>query len=253
MKKLLILSLILSSTVLFSQTKIRITNGEWEPYFSEQSHEYGLGSHIVTEAFKLEGIEVEYGFFPWARSLESTRSGDWDAAALWWPAEGYNKDFLISEPVIASSFVFFHLKSSNFDWNTIKDLKNIDIGFTRGYDYGIDFMTALESGDISVDEASTDEANFKKLLAKRLDVFPNDPVVGFAQLRNLFTPEEVKLFTYHEKPLDISNLHLLISKKGTNSDYFLEKFNSGLKKLKDSGRLDKMYKDLDDGLYDTKK
>lgn len=207
MKKLLIVSFILCSAVLFSQTKIRVTNGEWEPYFSEKSHEYGLGSHIVTEAFKLEGIDVEYGFFPWARSLESTRSGNWDAAALWWYTEGYNKDFLISVPVLESSSVFFHLKSSNFDWNTIIDLKNKDIGFTRGYDYGVDFMTALESGYISVDEVSTDEANFKKLLAKRLDVFPNDPIVGFAQLRNLFTPEEVKLFTYHKKPLDISNLH----------------------------------------------
>lgn len=47
----------------YAATTIRITNGEWEPFLSEYSYEYGLYSHIVSEAFKLEDIEVEWGFF----------------------------------------------------------------------------------------------------------------------------------------------------------------------------------------------
>lgn len=31
---------------------IHITNGEWEPYLSEYSYEYGIASHIVTEAVR---------------------------------------------------------------------------------------------------------------------------------------------------------------------------------------------------------
>lgn len=250
MKKLFLFSLILCSVLIFSQTKIRITNGEWEPYLSEHSHEYGLGSHIVTEAFKLEGIEIEWGFFPWVRSFETAKWGEWDATALWWPSPDYEGDFLTSDQVIPTSTVFFHMKDYDFDWNTVEDLAGKDIGFTRGYDYGPDFMEALKNGQISVKEASTDENNFKKLLAKRIDIFPNDPVVGSAQIRHTFTPEEVNLFTYHEKPLVETYLHLLISKKSPNAEYFLEKFNSGLKKLKDSGRLDEMYKDLAAGKYD---
>ena len=39
------------STDVFASNTIRITNGEWEPYLSEYSYEYGLASHIVSEAF----------------------------------------------------------------------------------------------------------------------------------------------------------------------------------------------------------
>ena len=81
MKKLFLVlaGLSLVSGVIFCQSKIRITNGEWEPFLSENSSEYGFGSHIVTEAFKLEGIEIEYGFFPWTHGFETAKSGDLEA------------------------------------------------------------------------------------------------------------------------------------------------------------------------------
>jgi len=95
--------------------------------------------------------------------------------------------------------------------------------------------------------------NFKKLLYGRIDIFPNDPVVGYAQLRNNFTPDQVKLFTHHPKRLEKNTLHLIISKKSKHGDYFLKKFNCGLTKLKESGRLKQMYKDLELGVYDKQK
>ncbi len=77
----------LFSTALYAETTIRITNGEWEPYLSEHCYKYGLASHIVSEAFRLEGINVEWGFFPWKRSYEWAKDGSWDASAVWWPTK----------------------------------------------------------------------------------------------------------------------------------------------------------------------
>lgn len=176
MKRLIfnILLLLFNTSVLLSQSRIRITNGEWEPYLSEFSYEYGLASHIVCEAFKLEGIEIEWGFFPWKRSYEVVRIGEWDASAVWWPSEDARKDFLISDPVIDTSFVFFHLKGNEFTWEEIVDLKDMRIGITRGYYYGIAFMEAVKNKVLLVYEDRTDEKNFQKLLLNRIDVFPND-------------------------------------------------------------------------------
>ncbi len=126
--------LLFSTKSLFAETVIRITNGEWEPYLSEYSYEYGLASHIVSEAFHLEGIDVSWGFFPWKRSYELARQGQWDASAVWWPTEEAKKDFWISEPVVNTSFVFFYLKRQDFKWQAIEDLKGLKIGTTRGYD-----------------------------------------------------------------------------------------------------------------------
>ncbi|MCP4136281.1 MAG: ABC transporter substrate-binding protein [bacterium] len=242
------------SVVEGSENLIRITNGEWEPFLSEYCDEYGLASHIVSEAFKLEKIDIKWGFFPWKRSYEVAKMGaKWDASAVWWPTPEARNDFLISEPVVGTSFVFFHLKSSKFQWKSMKDLKGLTIGFTRGYDYGKEFMAALKKKQIKVETVSSDEQSIRMLLAGRIDLFPNDPIVGYSQIRNSLSPEKANLITNHPKKFGVNTLNLFISKKCKNGEFFLNKFNSGLKKLKSSGKIKLMYKDLDAGKYDKKK
>ncbi len=46
---------------------IRLANGEWHSFLSKGAPHHGFASHIVTDAFALVGVEVEYGFFPWSR------------------------------------------------------------------------------------------------------------------------------------------------------------------------------------------
>jgi len=87
------------SAVLFAETTIRITNGEWEPFMSQYSFHYGINSHIVSESFKLDGINVVWGFYPWKRAYELAKMGTWDASATWWPSDKTRRSFLISNPV----------------------------------------------------------------------------------------------------------------------------------------------------------
>ena len=235
----------------FAQTTIRITNGEWEPYLSEYSYKHGLASHIVSEAFNTEGITVTWGFFPWIRAYKEAQDGEeWDASAVWWPTDETKESFFVSEPVVKTSFVFFHLKSRQFSWESVDDLKGLTIGTTRGYDYGKEFMDAVKEGKIVVDEVATDEQNFKKLLAGRIDIFPNDQIVGYTQIRNNFSSEEVQLFTHYPKEFEQNTLNLIISKNCQNGRLLLGKFNSGLRLLMENGKIDHMYQDLDAGKYD---
>jgi len=106
---------------------------------------------------------------------------------------------------------------------------------------------------IRVDLIPTDEANYKKLVLNRIHIFPNDPVVGYAQIRNSLPPDQAKLIIHHPKKFEKSTLHLIISKKCKDAQFLLEKFNSGYTKLKESGKLDQMWKDLDAGKYDKQK
>jgi polar amino acid transport system substrate-binding protein len=232
---------------------LRITNGEWEPFLSNYSYQYGLDSHIVTEAFKLEGVTVEWGFFPWQRASENVKDGkNWDASCCWWPDDETKKEFLVSDPITKTSFVFFHLKRYNFHWNSITDLQGIKIGGTSKYYYGKEFMDAIAAKALDVEFTSKDEFNYKKLLAGRIQIFPNDPSVGNAQIRNQLSPAEAELLTYSPKEFGISTLHLIMSINNKRSEYFLDKFNKGLKKLKESGRYQQMLKDLENGKYDKK-
>ena len=244
---------LLFSSVLFAETTIRITNGEWEPFMSQYSFHYGINSHIVSESFKLDGINVVWGFYPWKRAYELAKKGTWDASATWWPSDETRRSFLISDPVSNTSFVFFHLKSKKFDWHSFDDLKGLHIGGTIEYDYGKDFMAAKAAKKIYVGLVPKDEQNYKKLLAGRIDIFPNDPIVGYSQIRNSLPPEKADLITHHPKEFEKTTLHLIISKKCKNGQFFIDKFNSGFRKLKESGRFDQMQKDLDAGKYDKQK
>ena len=94
----------------FAQETIRITNGEWPPYLSEKLKHNGLASRIVREAFELEGIQVVYDFFPWNRSLMLAQTGEWDGTAVWLRSPEREQEFYISDPVVQSTYVFFHLK-----------------------------------------------------------------------------------------------------------------------------------------------
>lgn len=247
---LLVGLMLCGAAVVFAEPTIRITNGEGEPYLSEYAYQYGLASHIVSEAFKLEGIQVTWGFFPWKRAFEIAKEGkDWDASVVWRSTEETKAAFLLSEPVVKTSYVFFHLKSYPFDWKSVNDLVGRKIGVTRGYQYGKEFMAALDEGKIVVEFVTTDEQNYKKLLSGRIAIFPNDPIVGYTQIRNTFSPEEARQFTHHPKEFEQSTLHLLISKNCQHGPLWLEKFDVGLKKLQDSGRLEQMYKDLEAGKY----
>ena len=52
---------------------VRLSSGEWPPYTSENLPHFGLASRIVTEAFALKGITVEYGTFRGRALLNSPR------------------------------------------------------------------------------------------------------------------------------------------------------------------------------------
>jgi len=132
---LMILCLTVTFTVSSSFAKernapqtIRLAIGEWAPYHSSNLKHYGLGSRIITEAFALEGVQVQYDFFPWARSLFYVESGDWEGSGIWYYSPKRAQYSLYSDTVLEFSYVFFHLKSYSFDWTIIEDLQEIPIG-----------------------------------------------------------------------------------------------------------------------------
>jgi len=138
-----------------AEQTVRLTNGEWQPYMSEHVPHLGMGSHIVTEAFALVDVQVEYGFVPWKRAFDVAKKGTWDGTVGWSYNDERGQSFFFTDPVFPSIFGFFHLKDSTFDWNAMEDLKDTKIGATMEYSYGDDFDTAFTHHPNLVD--STDQ------------------------------------------------------------------------------------------------
>ena len=88
-----------------------------------------------------------------------------------------------------------------------------------------------------------------KLLKGRIDVFPGNIMVTYAQIRDTFPEEQAAQFTHHDKPISDIPSHLLLSKKVPTSEKMRARFNEGLKLLKESGKYDQIIADALAGKY----
>ncbi|MCP3949009.1 transporter substrate-binding domain-containing protein [Herbaspirillum sp.] len=227
---------------IFAEEIVRITNGEWLPYHSKKLPHYGAGSRIVTEAFALEGIKVEWGFYPWKRGYLNVVRDKWDASIGWIKTPEREKEVLFSEPVYGGKWVFFHLKNQNFSWQTIDDLKKFRIGATENFTYGALFDNAEKQKKIWVKRARTIKQNFAILLKGRIHVFVHAEDSGYATLRKHFKANEIEKVTNHPKPIQVVQYHLVFTKKEKNKR-LVEVFNRGLRRLYTSGKVEKYLKE----------
>ncbi len=233
----------------FSEETIRLSSEEWPPFTSKVLKYNGVFSRIVKEAFALEGVKVKYGFFPAARSYSVAAKGHWDGSIPWNRTPDREKDFNFSDVVMKGELVFFHLKDFEFDWKSINDLKGLRIGGTLGYNYREAFQNAEKSGMIRVERIHSDLLNFRKLLRKRFHIFPANKSVGYYLLSKSFSPNMIELVTYHPRPLAIDKLRVLFSKNIERNNRMLKLFNKGLKRLKESGKVEQFINESQRGEY----
>ncbi|MBU6955580.1 ABC transporter substrate-binding protein [Hahella sp. HN01] len=228
-----------------AEEKVWLSIGEFPPYFSSKLSHYGVFPHIVEEAFAVEHIQVEYIFLPWKRALRMAAEGDYDGTPGWVYSTERAQQFSYSDPVLNETKVFFHLKSLNFDWNGIEDLKPYKIGLTLGYFYGPTLAKAEERGDFLFERVSTDLLNMRKLAAGRIQLFVVNREVGLQIARSEMPAQDAANITYHPKPISVDAQHLLISKNidPVRAQFLLDSFNRGLRKLRESGRYEALWKE----------
>ncbi|MBF0228731.1 MAG: transporter substrate-binding domain-containing protein [Desulfamplus sp.] len=229
---LLLALVVMTSSSVFANQTVKLAIGDWAPYTSETDVKGKLLEEVVTEAFKLEGIDVKYDYFPWKRSYIYVEQGKSDGTFPWNKTTEREKEFYIHKiSLIKDDGVYFHLKSKPFDWNTIEDLKKYKVGVTLGYKQEAMYK---EKG-IVADTVPNEEQNFKKMLAGRIDVYQTSNVVGYSAIKKLFSSTDAAKFTNHPKAVETDEYYILFSKKIPNGKELADKFDSGLKKLKESG------------------
>ncbi|NLF51490.1 MAG: amino acid ABC transporter substrate-binding protein [Leptolinea sp.] len=205
---------------------VRLAAGEWVPYTGETLPGYGCDAQIVTEVFARMGFAVEIEFFPWARAMTLARNGEYDGTLEWDDTPDWREFFYInSEPISPQEWVFFHRKDDLFEWTTLKDLTGKRIGVTSGYIYSNAFSHLTNNESLRFEEASSDEANLKKLLAGRIDIFPMERNVGLSLLQKNFPPDEAAQLTYHSQSLAVFEPYLLLTRTNPENDLLIARFD----------------------------
>lgn len=250
-KKILLttIALALPAMATSEDNTLTISTGEWPPFLSENLKHHGVAARIVTESFASQNINIQYGWFPWVRSYNNVKTGNWDASAIWAVTNERKEDVLFSDPVIKNQTVLFFRKGHAIDWQSYKDLSGIIIGATNGYFYGDDFKSAETSGLITVERTSIESSNFKKLEANRLDAVIAEIDTGYDIMQKIFRAEQIDAIIVSPKYVASFTNHLVISKKLENAEQLISAFNKGLKQLTDSGKVDQYLKESRSGQY----
>ncbi len=229
------LALCLSTTSPAKET-VRLASGEWKPYTSHSMSNYGHFNHVVSQAFALEGVDVEYGFFPWKRSILIAAQGAWDGTLPWGYQEERIEYFYHSEIVAEQRYFFFHLKNTKFDWESYADLNGLVIGAFIGYNYSKEFQNAEREKEINVIRIGTGNQLIKLLLAGRIQLALIERRIAQDLMCRSFSREEIDQISYHPKLQSEGGLHLLLSKKHKRNQGLIEKFNRGLRRLQTNGK-----------------
>lgn len=221
---------------------------EWYPYISPELEDKGFTGRVIKEAFALSQVNVELRFMPWARALKMAQEGSIDGTFLWYKTPEREPFFYFSEqPLAEMTVVFFHLKKFDFTWKTFDDLKKYRIGAAIGYHISDQFDEYAKAGKINVKRIKSDTQILKMLIRNRLDLFPQDILVGYGQIYKTFPRHIAMLFTNSAKPLTSRPAYLLLSKQSPDSQELIKLFDKGLHTLKQNGQYDAYFDELISG------
>ncbi len=230
----------LSALLLYPQPHVHaqeliLVSGDWPPYIDSEAPDKGFVSRIVVEAYQRAGIDARIKIEPWKRVADDVDKKKNISFGWYYNSERAQK-WLFSDEITQSRVVFAVRSDTDFTWNTLEDLKPYKIGITRGYSNGDEFDQF--KGQLQIEEASSDEINFKKLLKGRFDLFPIDPLVGTLLLQTRFTPKQRKQIQFiTEKPLASMGVHVVCAKTNDRCLHFIGKFNYGFAALQQEGVL----------------
>lgn len=210
-----------------------IVTGEWPPFVSEHMEGGGPMARLVTEAVEAAGHEVVFSFMPWARTEAMTQSGNALATFPWSPTTRFKETCHLSTPLALQRMVVFFLQDKLPDWDytSLDNLKNYRVGGSRGYSY----VELFSRAGITADYAPDVRLSFKKLFADRVDLVPENDIVGWTILEQEF-PEHASRVASSKTALYEAPLHLMISKTHPDGTEFHELFEHGLGMLDASGR-----------------
>lgn len=227
----------------FGQTKkISLTTLDWEPYIGEKLPGHGYVFEIVSEAFKSVGYKVDIQFYPWARAVETAKSGKADGLFPEYYDESRKAEFVFSDSFPGGPVGFLARKDSKITFpadprkeqtKVLQGMKQYSFGVVRDYINTSEFDSA---GFLKKDVADSDEQNIKKLYAKRIDLIFIDKFVAQYIIKAKF-PQYANDLEFLEPPLEVKPLYIVFSKKAPDYQRKVKDFNEGLNNLTKSGTI----------------
>lgn len=220
--------------------KITIVADNWYPYNgTPNTAELGYGIDIVKSIFEAAGHVVIYKVMPWNRAIVKTRIGKYNAVIGVFKQEA--PDFIFPEEELGvSEEAFFIKKGSKWKYKNLTSLLDAQVGLIKDYSYATELDAFFKANKKIVQYVGGDKPlflNIRKLLHGRIDVLVEDPNVLWKKAVEMGVSEQIVQIG-NIKELD--NLYIAFSPHNAKSKEYAKVFSNGIRKLKDSGKVEEI-------------
>ncbi|QPG57682.2 transporter substrate-binding domain-containing protein [Shewanella eurypsychrophilus] len=215
----------------------KITTEQFAPFIGQQLKNDGWLMDIARAALEPQGYQVVLHYRPWARAMLESKEGQHDGLYLAYYTKEREQWYVYSDPVGTVKTVFYKMKEKDIFYENLQDLKNFNIGLTRGVAISPDFDKA---DFLRKHSTSSDIQGLKQLLLGRIDLYVGSKLICMHLINNEINTEDRNKFEFIEPALAVHKMHMAISKKAPDYMQKLADFNRGLKQIKSDGTYEKI-------------
>ena len=236
---ILIVLLSIAANLQANPSRINLICDSWPPYqIVEHGQVTGFSTEVVRNVLSKMAVEINgLESVPWKRAMVMIKEGDADGLF----SINYSKERAIfahypQHAIANSPWVIWVRDKDNLGIKSLEDLKGKTIGIVRGYSYTSEFFDFIKT-QASSDEVTSDEQNFLKLHAERVDAIVAELGNGLYILNKLGYQNISPLL---DAPIKTDGLYIIFNKTNI-SKTFADAFSTELGKFKSDPLYKKLY------------
>lgn len=233
--------LVILSLISFSSAQaaapFAIITGEYAPYSGEKLYKGGMTTQIVDAVFKEMKKDIHIEFVPWKRALNMVHNNPLSASYPWSKGgKGREDDLHFSDPIHEFRISYYVRKDSGI--KKVDDFTNKKLCRPTGWNNSY-YQKTIKEKNMTLETPVTFDSCLKLFQYKRVDILGMDSMIGSHILKNELKSGEYIAVAATDIPQEIT-LHLVMSKKSLFAKEYMEKFNHGLKIIKENGTYQKI-------------
>lgn len=219
--------------------QLNVATSEWVPYVGMQLPHQGLAIDLVNTALIRAGYQPVITIDVWSRTLQGTDVGVYDLIAAAWYSDERAKKFDFSKPYLYNDIKLLKRADSNFQFNSVEDLKGKVFGVVNNYAYGDEFNQLR--GIIRLPTKYVSE-NVIAVLNGAVDLTLDDERVLKYVIANDISKENRSKLVILPKPLSRNGLYIAVSKQNPKHREIVQAFDKAMEAMRKDGSYDRILK-----------
>ncbi|UTH73415.1 ABC transporter substrate-binding protein [Chromobacterium sp. IIBBL 290-4] len=211
---------------------LQLGTDEWPPYeMVNEPQSPGFSVEVIRRVFENMGVPAEIHQYPWARAQSMAFAGQNDGLfSAFRNAERSARCYYPDEPLAVDRWVLFVRKDNvnRLAFHSLDDLKDRLVGVVRGAAVSPEFWAFVKARH-GYEESVDDDANFRKLLAGRVDYVVASEVNGARERFRI--PDGEQIAELPGSVLKEDAMYLIFSKR-TVSPQAVEAFSKAMSQFR---------------------